>query len=80
MVNDSCCTQKPGFCGIPQETLLGPPLLDIFISDLEEKMQNILFTFVDDTKSGDAANILQGRATIQSNGPRQCRGKIQQES
>lgn len=70
---------KPDFFGIPQETLLGPLLLGIFISDLEEQLQNILFKFVDDSKPGVAANALQGRATIQSNGPRVCRAKIQHE-
>lgn len=40
-------------------------------------MQNILFKFVDDTKSG---GVLQGRATVLSDGPGRYRGKIQQET
>lgn len=66
MVNDSCCTQKADLCGIPHETVLGPLLLGFFISDLEKQMQNILFKFVDDTKSGGAASTLQGRASFRA--------------
>jgi len=40
----------------------------------------MVFKFVDDTKSGGAANTLQGRAAIQIDGPRECRGKIQEET
>lgn len=40
--------------------------LFFFISDLEKQMQNILFKFVDDTKSGGAASTLQGRAPFRA--------------
>lgn len=79
VVNDSCCTWKSGFCEILQETFLAPLLLGIFINDLEEQMWNTLFKSVDDTKPGVAANTLDGRTAIQSNGPRECGGEIQQE-
>lgn len=35
---------------------------------------------MDYSKPGFAANALQGRATIQSNAPREHRGKVQHET
>lgn len=72
VVNGLCWSLKPDFFTIPRETLLGLLLLGVFIGDVEERLQNILLKFVDVSKPGFAAKTLQGRATIQSNGPREC--------
>ena len=40
-------------------------LFNVFINDLDERIDSIISKFADDTKLGRLADILEGHATIQ---------------
>ncbi|KAJ7395492.1 hypothetical protein BTVI_154803 [Pitangus sulphuratus] len=56
---------RPVMTGVPQELVLGPALLNICVSDVDNGIECTLRKFANDTKLCNAVNMLKGRDAIQ---------------